>query len=224
VKKILLVFEDYNELSNTEIYLKKIGFDVLGLSNEIIINDHLISFNPDIVVAFGKSQRVNTLSLGAKLKENRKFLGKVVLVMPQGIKPGPQEISKLKMDALMEAPLDPFRVIQTLAKLGKLDTAMLIEKLKKATLSDPNLKSKINFSEFIKPTDDTQWVKEKEGDRQSKYTQFIKETPIDTHQTTFQKSDIKSRQAELKKDWNFEELEELDRLKREFAEALFKKS
>ena len=32
MKKILLLIEDYSELSTTEVYLKKVGFDVVGIS------------------------------------------------------------------------------------------------------------------------------------------------------------------------------------------------
>jgi hypothetical protein len=59
--------------------------------------------------------------------------------------------------------------------------------------------------------------------RLSKYQSFLEQDKIDPHQTSFQKSEIKQRQQELKKDWNFEELEKIDDLKRKFAEALFKK-
>lgn len=224
MKKILLVFEDYSELTTTEVYLKKIGFDVVGISNEVIINDQLVAFNPDIVVAFGKGQRVSTINIGIKLKDNRKFVGKVVLVMPVGVKPSPQDIIKMRMDAALEAPIDPLRLIQVLAKLGKLDTSSLIEKLKKATYSDPQLKAKVNFLNQAGHTEEKiTVVKEKGLDREARYAQFLDGVQLDLTQTSFQKADVKQRQSELKKDWNFEELQELDQLKREFADALFKK-
>lgn len=235
MKKILLVFEDYSELTSTEVYLKKIGFDVIGISNEMIISEQLLTFNPDILVAFGKGQRVNTLNIGIKMKDQRKFHGKVVLIMPPGFRPSPQDIIKLRMDAALEAPIDPMRLIQTLAKLGKLDTVTLTEKLRKATLTDPLLRQKLNLSKISEIGSDSTWVKDGEtesgsltdskSDTQiaSKYDKFIKGEKIDVATTSFNKSKVKEAQNELKKSWNFEELHELDQLKREFAEALFKK-
>ena len=59
--KVLLVYEDFNELTLTESCLKKVGFDVVGISNELLVSDQLLAFYPDIVVAHGKNGKVSRL-------------------------------------------------------------------------------------------------------------------------------------------------------------------
>jgi hypothetical protein len=60
--------------------------------------------------------------------------------------------------------------------------------------------------------------------RVEKYQKLVKDIVIDTKQSSHSRQDLKQKQKELKKGWNFDQLEEQDELKRKFAEALFKKS
>ena len=99
--KVLLVYDDFNELTLTESYLKKIGFDVVGISNEILINDQILSFNPEILVVHGKNMKVSSFSVGQKLKDYGRYHGKAVIVVPKGMRPSPSEMIKMKMDAMI---------------------------------------------------------------------------------------------------------------------------
>jgi DNA-binding response OmpR family regulator len=223
MKKILLVFEDYSELATTEIYLKKVGFDVVGVTNESKMADQILTLNPDVVVAQGKGQRVSSLSVGQKLRENHKYHGKAILIFVDGHRPGAQDFLRVRMDALLEAPVEPLRMIQVLANLENLDGNALADKFKKAVLSDPALREKFQILESRAKGDAKKSVIQ-DHERVEKYKKFLKEPPADLQSTTFNKQDIKSRQRELKKDWDFNKLEEIDGLKRKFANALFKKS
>lgn len=218
MKKVLLVFDDYAELSTTEVYLKRVGFDVVGISNELKLSDQLLAFNPDIVLVNGRSSRVSSISVGAKLKDNLRFHGRVIIALPKGIRPSPQELGRIKMDLTLEAPLNPIQVIQSLAKLGGMDVIGLVEKFKKATLSDPVLKEKFRQLSIGE-------AREFGPDRKriERYQDLIGHEKIDTQYSTFSKNEVKERQDAMQKDWNKEELEELDRLKRDFVDALFKK-
>ena len=85
--RVLLVFDDFNELSLTETYLKKVGFDVEGISNEARIYDHILSFNPQIMVVYGGGSKVSSVSVGQKLKDSLRFNGKSIIIMPNGVRP-----------------------------------------------------------------------------------------------------------------------------------------
>lgn len=54
--RVLLVVEDYSQLVLIEGTLKKIGMDVLGLKTEHSLENHLMTFSPDLIflTAFGK--------------------------------------------------------------------------------------------------------------------------------------------------------------------------
>jgi DNA-binding NtrC family response regulator len=214
MKKVLLVFDDYNELTATEVYLKKVGFDVVGISNESKLADQLLIFNPDIVVANGRTQMVSSLSVGQKLRDNHKFTGKAVIIVPQGFTATPQDMARSRIDAAIEAPVQPVRLIQVLAKFSNQDAALLIDKYKKATRSE---------SVPVDRPPSTDMPQTDDHARVSKYKKYLDSVQFDSKSTTFGKQDIKDRQKELKKDWDFDELERIDKLKRQFANALFKK-
>ncbi len=224
--KVLLVFGDFNELTITESYLKKIGIDVAGITNEVLLQDQVLSFRPDIVVTSGKSNRVNSLSVGQKLKENYKFAGKVVIVVAKDQRPSSQDILKIKMDAMLESPFQADKLVQVLARLGGLNAEAYLDKLHKSRFSEEE-KKVIHVTgavQFKGPENSGTKDLLHDPQRIKKYQKFINDEEIDFKKSSHQKSEVKKAQEELKKSWDFEQLEKQDELKRRFAEALFKKN
>lgn len=219
--KVLLVYEDFNLLTLTESFLKKVGFDVQGVSNEVLIQDQILSFNPHIIVACGQHQRVSIVSVGRKLKNDKHFRGKLILLAPEGFRPLPQDLMHMKFDAILEQPLTPEKLITSLCRQGQLAPGPLLDKFAKARMSDPDFEQKmmhlmggaasLHVNNFSDPA------------RAQKYAKISKEHPISLTATTHQRGDIAEAQKQLKKDWDFDQLEKQDELKREFAKALFKK-
>lgn len=132
MNKILLVYEDYADLMSVESTLKKVGFDVIGLSSEYSVAEQMLSFNPDVVVGSGKGGKVSSLGVGKRLKEMGRWQGKSVLIFPANFKPAPQDLIKIRVDMILEAPVAPLRLLQVLAKLLGHDEAQLLERLNKA--------------------------------------------------------------------------------------------
>lgn len=225
--KVLLVFEDFNELTLTETYLKKVGFDVVGITNEVLIQDQLLSFNPEIIVAFGKNSRVSSFSIGQKLKENSRYHGKLVIVVPKDIRPTANEMLKMKMDGILEAPIEPEKLVQVLARLSGQPAATYVDKLHKARFAEPEIQSRMVQSRpteaEVIPIRPGLNISIQDPERVKKYEQFTKDIHFDPQQSTHQRKDLKEKQKELKKTWDFDALEGLDKLRRQFAEALFKK-
>ncbi|WP_413584626.1 hypothetical protein [Bdellovibrio sp. HCB274] len=133
MSKVLLVYEDYADLMSVESTLKKVGFDVIGLSSEYAISDQIISFNPDVVVGSGKGAKVSSLGVGKRLKEMSRWGGKAVLIFPTNFKPAPQDLIKIRVDMILESPVAPLRIVQVLAKLMGQDEGVLLERLNKAS-------------------------------------------------------------------------------------------
>ncbi len=136
MSKILLVYDDFAELNATELSLKKCGFDVIGLTNEYTIKDQIISFNPDILVGFGNTQRVSSLSIGKKIKEMGRWSGKSILLFQKGYEIPAEDLLLMRMDLLLETPVSVIRLIQIISKLLKLDEKAIIEKLAKSFAMD----------------------------------------------------------------------------------------
>lgn len=132
MNKILLVYEDYADLMGVESTLKKVGFDVIGLSSEYAVAEQMLSFNPDVVIGSGRGGKVSSLGVGKRLKEMARWSGKVVLIFPANFKPSPQDLIKIRVDMILEAPVAPLRVLQVLAKLLGHDESALLERLNKA--------------------------------------------------------------------------------------------
>ncbi len=138
MSKILLVYDDFAELNATELSLKKCGFDVIGLTNEYTVKDQIVAFNPEILVGFGNTQRVNSLSVGKKLKDMNRWTGKSVLIFPKGYALAAEELIRMRMDMLLESPISVIRLIQIICKLLKMDEKQVIEKLAKSFAKDRN--------------------------------------------------------------------------------------
>lgn len=138
MSKILLVYDDFAELNATELSLKKCGFDVIGLTNEYTVKDQIVAFNPEILVGFGNTQRVNSLSVGKKLKDMNRWTGKSVLIFPKGYELAAEELIRMRMDMLLESPISVIRLIQIICKLLKMDEKQVIEKLAKSFAKDRN--------------------------------------------------------------------------------------
>lgn len=136
MSKILLVYDDFAELNATELSLKKCSFDVIGLTNEYTVKDQIVSFNPDILVGFGNTQRVSSLSVGKKIKEMGRWTGKSILLFPKSYELTAEDLLQMRMDMLLETPVSVIRLIQIICKLLKHDEKAAIEKLAKSFAID----------------------------------------------------------------------------------------
>lgn len=132
-----MVYEDYAELMTIESLLKKVGFDVIGLTSEYSVSEQVLAFNPDLVVGCGREgSKVGSIAVGKRLKEMPRWQGKVVLVFPAKFKPNPQDLIRLRVDMILESPVAPDRLVQVVGKLLGQDEAALLEKLGKNTQAE----------------------------------------------------------------------------------------
>lgn len=136
MSKVLLCYEDFSELMSTQTVLKKVGFDVLPISSEFGLTQQVLSFNPDIVVGYGKGPKVSTVGVGRRLKEMPRWTGSVVLIFPTGSKPMPSDLARIRMDMALEAPLEITRLLQVLANFTNQDPHLLIERMMKSAAQD----------------------------------------------------------------------------------------
>lgn len=132
MSKVLLVYEDFTEMMNIESVLKKVGINVFSISSEFTLSQQILSFNPDIVVGYGKGSKVSTLGVGRRLKEMPRWTGRVILIFPAGAKPDPGDLGNIRMDMALEAPVDVTRLLQILAQLTNQDPQKLIERMMRA--------------------------------------------------------------------------------------------
>ncbi|MFS4457593.1 hypothetical protein [Bdellovibrio sp. HCB2-146] len=134
MSKVLLVYEDYADLMNVEATLKRVGFDVLGVSSEYSLADQMLGFNPEVVVGSGRGGKVTTLGVGKRLKEMTRWQGKSILIFPANAKPAPQDLLKIRVDMILEAPVPVMRLVQVIARLSGQDEGAIMDRLNKMSL------------------------------------------------------------------------------------------
>jgi CheY-like chemotaxis protein len=228
MKKTLLIYDDFSALTLLESVLKRIGFDVVAINAESKLSDAILSFHPEIVVARGNSKMVSGVQVGKRLAEQLKFHGKFLLVLPEGVRPGASELAAIKMDALMAEPFEPDKLVAAIAKMAGLDSAALLTKYHKSKMSvdDPALKNGLHVRgtlDAVESRDVGGQIPLEDPIRVKKYDKFLK-LPLDIRLSSHVKAEVKKRQKELKKRWDFSMLEKLDILKRQFTRALFRKT
>lgn len=136
MSKVLLVYEDYSEMMTIQSVLKKVGFDSVAISSEFSLSQQILSFNPDIVIGYGKGPKVSTVGVGRRLKEMPRWSGKAILIFPAGAKPDPKDLVKMRMDMALEAPLEVTRLLQVLAHLTGANPQDLVERMMKAVAQE----------------------------------------------------------------------------------------
>ncbi len=151
--KILLVYDDFQELTSVELILKKIGFDVVGITSEFSLAEQLLSFNPQIIVAQGRTAKVSTANVGRRLRESVRWDGQSVLVFYPNAKPQATELLKIRMDVGLEYPVEPTKLVQVLAQLGSLDANQLLDKLIKSMTPDAANSSNKESTSFSNRTE-----------------------------------------------------------------------
>lgn len=218
--KVLLVYDDYNEMTIIESYLKRVGIDALGISNEHLISENLLGFNPDVVVGSGKTQKVNSLSVSQRLKENHKYHGKSLVILPAKLRPSPDDLLKMKVDGMLEAPVSIEKLLAALSKVTGKDASGYLDKLVKIRQTEGE---KAGAPAREKKEVDELALFADEG-RRKRYQALTQDLQLDPKQTSHGKTEVVKRQSELQKGWNRDFLDQLDSLKRKFVAALFKKS
>jgi hypothetical protein len=135
--RIALVIDDYNELIYLQTLLKKLGLDVEGLQNTKKYSDLSLGFNPYVLITSAKGKKVNGLALAKSLSKPR-GIPKVIALQSSSSPVTPEEKEHCKIDAVIDSPVNVFKLIMALSEAGNLDEAQLIEKYNKIknTLND----------------------------------------------------------------------------------------
>jgi len=139
MSKVLLICADYNELIKLDASLKRLGFDVLSITNEFSFSQQMLTFNPDIVVGSGSGPRVNALSLGKRLKQMVRWSGKVGLIFPVNQRPSSQDVLAIRSDINLEAPVSTSRLFSVICILLGLNEAQILERYKKVQQTSHSL-------------------------------------------------------------------------------------
>ncbi len=234
MSKVLLLFEDINELGMVDGLLKKLGFDTLSAANEYSLKEQILGFNPQLVMIHGRNRRVHTVAVAQKLKQDSGFKGKVILIVQKGERFASADLQTMRMDGVIEAPFEPKTIVFAVAKVLGLDKDQLLEKYDKMFVNknassgagsnalNQNNNSGGDYSSANNHAG--KGVLISDPNRAKKYDAIAKLAQFDTSKTNFEKNQLKKAQDEMTKDWDKKALEDQDKLKQQFVKAMFQKA
>lgn len=139
----MLVIDDFNELEFLESLLRRLGFDVLSLNKDLSVPSAILGFFPDLVMAQAKSRAVDGITLSQKVRKLAPQ-ARMVLLHPGGLPPREADV-KNWVDAFLEIPVEPSKLIAMLAQLGSLDENVLQEKLNRFASSKMSEEKRIRL-------------------------------------------------------------------------------
>jgi CheY-like chemotaxis protein len=234
MRKILLVIDDYTELEAAESSLKRLGFDVLSLSREILVNDALFRFHPDVAILTYKGRSVDGIRLATRLKTRVSGLAapKVVLVHAPGAqKPEMSKDVAHVVDAFAESPLSPATLIRMIADLTGLEAETLVAKFEKIGGVKLQLDETVVIPQTPVKGDHEGWDPLKapgqaavaRSPRSDRYDKFL-EDHSEKVDKVLSREALAAAAKKLKEDSAGEEkeLEKITANKRDFVKALFR--
>ena len=251
--RVLLVIDNVQFSGHLENTLRKLGYTTDALQNEYNLTERILLFNPDIIVARGTSHRLSAMKVGKRLKDNVKFVGKVILVLAPENTPDKAQLHGIKADVILEEPVTALRIATSILNLDSVDKPGMRDRLYKMVQDDPTFREQeqsylVQHGRSIEdelqmirgmatlPPVDLMEIRRKIQNElhgyavtQSKkidtYNQQIEKTNIDLKKG-LSKRKTKEENKANRKDWNIPasvEAQELDQARKEFTNELFKK-
>lgn len=145
MRKILLVIDEFTELVGLETLFRRLGFDVLSVGRESAVQEAILGFPPDLIIATGQGRYVEGLTLASRVKFGL-HRPKIVALVPAA--EGPEGSAKLKdliaasaVDAAIETPFEPRVALRAVCKIMQLQPEPVLEKYSKivsAKLFEPD--------------------------------------------------------------------------------------
>ena len=223
MRNIILVSDDFAENLRWQTILKKIGFDASSILNLSNLSNDLLNFNPEIIIA-RKILKLSAAAVMVKIREQPYFRGSSVLIIyPEDPRPSSQDLVKARSEHVLQGPVPAEKLVEILAKLGQEPAAPLLEKLKKAHMED--LETPLPMIVRSKDQDAPDALvlpsAAENQERVSKYDKLVEDMQIDTSATSHRRQDVKKRQLELLKDFDPQDLQDQDELRKEFVTVLF---
>lgn len=251
--RVLLVIDNVQFSAHLENTLRKLGYVTDALQNEYNLTERVLSFNPDIIVARGTSNRLSTMNVGKRLKDNLKFIGKVLLVFTPDSAPDKSQMNNIKSDLILLEPASALKIAMSVLNLEVVEKAGMRDKLYKMVQDDAAFRAEEQSylvqhgrsledelqtvrGAFNETTNDLGEIRLRVQNELSGYA--VKQTAkIETYNQHIDKINIdlkkglskrktKQENKENRKDWDIpasKEAQDLDLARKEFTTELFKK-
>jgi DNA-binding response OmpR family regulator len=233
MRRVLLVLEDYNELLFLETLLKKVGFVVESIRNELSLNEKLMSFSPELVIATGEGNKINGIRVSKKVKKKGSHT-KLLLLFPRHTLQTERSLDNFIADGAVETPLNPRSIITSVCQLSGVAPEGIMAKFEKLPIAQEQEASpgiQIISSKKMPPKADVnsdasksgEWVPEDpEKSRAARYARILKNAPKEP-EAAFSRQRVLDEMERVKKLPDPPNAEDVENQRLAFAKALFKK-
>lgn len=229
MKRILLITEDFNEMTFLETLLKKLGFDTVGIQNPSNALERAMELNPELVILGDEIKGKSTSTLVSALVGASPTV-KVILIRSDitALSDHKQE----QLDDAVKSPVDPVKLIERICKVGGLNDEQLLTKFFKLGLfvgsSNSQKNSIITVKGKIQPVSETRFIKrlqqvpQSEEKRTHRYEKAVSEigqpkvTQIDQKVAVEEAREYRKRTMDT-------EIQKIDEQRKSFVRALFRK-
>ncbi|MCB0349439.1 MAG: response regulator [Bdellovibrionales bacterium] len=178
LRKILLVIEDYHERTYLQTMLKKIGWDVIGLSTELGLSEQVLTFRPDVMLLSQMIRRARGLDISKNIKRRDGF-PKVILLGASA--PNKEILMINKVDLFLNSPVNNRLLFEFLEKAGGFSAKASLQKIRNMKHPHDNTnfdsakahKTSDEQKETLGPTIDKVVFDQTSG-REIRYNEFLK--------------------------------------------------
>lgn len=227
MKRILLLTDDFNEMTFLETLLKKLGFDTLGIQNPAQAQEKALAMNPEMLVLSDVIKGHSTHQVLESLVEYRPNM--LVILMKSDVRAQTHHIPEF-INKIVKSPIDPVDFIEAVCSVAKLNQEQYLEKFYKLGLfkgvsggGDP-----ITVTGKVKTAPDTQYVRglknldKPNAERKKRFAEQVKNISEPKADKVDHKTAVKEAQ-EYRQRSNDTEIKKIDEQRKDFVRALFKK-
>lgn len=228
MKRILLITEDFNEMTFLETLLKKLGFDTMGIQNPAQAQEKAMTMNPEMLILSDSIKGNSTHQLLETMVGYRPNM--LVILMKADVRAKTEHVEGFVNKAI-KSPVDPVDFIQSIASVAKLNADTLLEKFYKLGLFKGVQGSEsFTVSGKLKAAPDSQYIKNLKSnaiekgsaERKKRYASQLSSLSEPKVAKVEQKVALKEAQ-EYRQRSNDAEILKIDEQRQNFVRALFKK-
>ncbi len=227
MKRVLLLTEDFNEMTFLETLLKKLGFDTVGIQNPGQMEEKAMALNPDLIIVSDEVKGQSTHTVVETICKSRLNL-KVILIRSD-LKATSSHSPK-HLEHSVKSPVDPVLLIEHLAAVANLNKENLLNKFYKLGLfsgTQSGKNSLITVRGKINTPSETRFIKRLQqtvdaDERANRFSDAIENLSEPKTQGVAREVAIQVAQ-DYRKRSNDSEIKKIDQQRKSFVRALFKK-
>lgn len=229
MKRILIITDDYNELTFLETLLKKIGFDALGIQSASQALEQAMVINPDMLILADTLKKQGTHALLENLMSFRPQM--FVVLLKKSLKEETQHVPEF-INKIIKSPVDPLDLIRSICQVASLNEEQFLDKYSKLGLfrGETQQKSIVVSGRVNQEVTENKFVRgmqsedlEKSHQTRKKHFEKVVQEISEPLVKSFNSKEAVREAQEFRIRGKDNEIVRIDEQRKRFVKALFKK-